>query len=122
MIPQATLRRLSPWLIGLFVIAQTCGVVQLLSEHTTHLAESLVVPADSIGTGNTSYAYHHYRGDPDGAIQHHELQDLTGAAACLISSCNLAFTYVRITPFVSDALIENNPFLVERPPKLFLSV
>lgn len=30
----ASLGRLGPWLIGLFIIAQICGVVQLLGEHT----------------------------------------------------------------------------------------
>jgi hypothetical protein len=122
MIPQAVLRRLGPWLIGLFLIAQTCGVVQLLSEHTAHLAESHLVLADEAGTGNTSHAHHHFPGDADGAIQHHELQDLTGAPACLISGCELPFNHVTITAYVSDALIEHNPVLLERPPRLFLSV
>jgi hypothetical protein len=39
--------------------------------------------------------YHH--GDADGFIQHHELQDLGGAFACLISECEIALDHVSIT-------------------------
>jgi hypothetical protein len=121
MIPQAARRRLGPWLIGLFLIAQTCGVVQLLSQHTAHVAETHAALADRTDAGNASHAHHH-RGDADGAIQHHELQDLTGGPACLSGGCELAFTHVTITAYASDVLIENNPGLMERPPKPLLSV
>ena len=99
MIPQAARRRLGPWLIGLFLIAQTCGVVQLTQSAHRACGESRVVLADKTGTGNASHVHHH-PGDADGAIQHHELQDLTGASACLSSGCELAFTYATITACV----------------------
>ena len=66
MFRQAALRHLGPWLIGLFIIAQICGVVQLLGEHTAHVTESQLI--DATVTGNTSHGHHHYDGDADGAI------------------------------------------------------
>jgi hypothetical protein len=123
MIRQVALHRLVPWLIGLFFIAQICGVVQLLSEHTAHVTESQLILSEAAVTGNTSHGHHHHHdGDADGAIQHHELQDLNGAPACLIASCELAFTHDTITAYVSDAFTESKPVLLERPPKPFLSV
>ena len=115
------MRRLGSWLIGLFIIAQISGVVQLLGEHTAHVAESEMILSNATITGTTSHGHHHY-GDEDGAIQHHELQDLNGAPASLIASCELAFTHFTITAYVSDALTEGSPVLLERPPKPFLSV
>jgi len=74
-----------------------------------------------MNTGGTCHG-HHYDGDADGAIQHHELQDLNGAPACLIDSCELAFTHAAMTAYVADALTASNPVLLERPPKSFLFV
>jgi hypothetical protein len=122
MIRQAALRPLTPWLIGLYLIAQICGVAQLLSEHTAHETESQLILSNVGVTGNTSYGHHHHYGDADGTIQHHELQDLNGAPAYLIAGCELAFTHDTITAYVSDALTESKPVLLERPPKPFLSV
>jgi hypothetical protein len=122
MIRQAALHRLGPWLIGLFIIAQTCGVIQLLSDHVAHLTESQLSLSDGTVMGNTSHGHHHYRGDADGAVQHHELQDLSGALACPIGGCELALTYVTIKAYVSEAIVENDPILIERPPKSFLSL
>jgi hypothetical protein len=122
MIRQVSLHRLSPWLIGLFFIAQICGVVQLLSNHTAHVTESQLILSKTAVTKSTSHGHHHHYGDADGAIQHHELQDLNGAPLYLIAGCELAFTHDAITAYVSDALNESNPVLLERPPKPFLSV
>jgi hypothetical protein len=122
MIRQIALPRLGPWLVGLFFIAQICGVVQLLGEHTEHVAESQLILHQAAVTGNTWHGHHHHNGDADGAVQHHELQDLNGAPACPIAGCELAFTHDTITAYVSDALTESNPVLLERPPKPFLSV
>lgn len=121
MIRQAALRRSAPWLIGLFIIAQICGVVRLLGEHTAHVAESELILSNATATRNTPLGHHHY-GDEDGAIQHHELQDLNGAPASLIAGCEPVFTRFTITAYVSDALTGSNPVLLERPPKPFLSV
>ena len=116
MIRQAALRRLGTWLAGLFFVAQVCGVVQLLGEHTAHVTESQLILANATVAGNASHG-HHYDGDADGAIQHHELQDLNGAPACLIAVYELPLAHVATTAYVSDALTENNPTLLERPPR-----
>ena len=121
MIQQVALHRLVPWLVGLFFVAQIFGVVQLMAEHTAHVTESQLILSKATLAGSTSHG-HHYAGDEDGAIQHHELQDLNGAPACLIAGCELPFAHVAITIYVSDALIESNSVLLERPPKPFLSV
>ena len=122
MIRLVSLHRLSPWLIGLFFIAQICGVVQLLSNHTAHVTESQLILSKTAVTESTSHRHHHHYGDADGAIQHHELQDLNGAPLYLIAGCELAFTHDTMTGYVSDALTESNPVLLERPPKPFLSI
>jgi hypothetical protein len=122
MIRQAALRRSAPWLIGLFFIAQICGVAELLGEQTAHVIESQLTLSEVAVTGYASHGHHHHYGDADGAIQHHELQDLNGAPAWVIADCELAFPHDTITAYVSHALTESNPVLLERPPKPFLSV
>ena len=125
MIRQAALRRSAPWLMGLFLIAQICGVAPLLGEHTAHVTESQLALSEVTVTGDASHDHHHHHhhdGDADGAIQHHELQDLNGAPAWGIADRELAFTHDTIAAYVSDALTEGNPVLLERPPKPFLSV
>jgi hypothetical protein len=122
MIRQPAFRPLTPWLIGLFFIAQICGVARLLSEHTAHVTESQLVFSDVAATGATSLGHHHHYGDADGAIQHHELQDLNGAPAYLVDDCEVTFTHDAIRAYVADLLTGNNPVLLERPPKPFLSV
>jgi hypothetical protein len=121
MIRQAAWRRLNTWLIGLFFIAQTCGIAPLLGEHTAHVTESQLVLAHTIFTDNASHGHHH-DGDADGAIQHHELQDLNGAPACLVADGKLPLARVAVMTHVSDALTESSPVLLERPPKPLLSV
>jgi hypothetical protein len=121
MIRQAAWRRLSTWLVGLFFIAQTCGVVPLLGEHAAHVTESQLVLAHATIAGNASHGHHH-DGDADGVIQHHELQDLNGAPTYLVSGDKLPLARVAVTTHVSDALTEGSPVLLERPPKPLLSV
>ena len=85
MITMAAMRRLGPWVVGLFLIAQIFGVVPLMSGHTAHVAETqLVLSKDSASTGSIPQGHHHH-GDADGFIQHHELQDLNGAFTCLVT-------------------------------------
>ena len=122
MIPTSIKRRLGTWLAGLFLIAQILGVVAVLSEHTAHVATTELQPAQvSASTGNIPQGSH-YRGDADGFIQHHELQDLTGTLTCLSSRCEIASVYVANTDYVPAALAEGEPILIERPPKAMLSV
>jgi hypothetical protein len=121
MIRQVKLRRLSMLLIGLFVVAQICGVGHLLGEHTVHLMESQLAASIENGAGIASHNYHHV-GDADGTIQHHELQDLTGAPAFLVVSCEFAPAAPVIAAHIAVALTGSVPDLLERPPKHSLSV
>jgi hypothetical protein len=121
MIRQAALRRWSTWLIGLFFLAQIGGVVRLLGEHTAHVTESQLAVAHATVDGNASHSHHH-DGDADGAIQHHELQDLNGAPVRLIAIGGLSVTPANVALYVPDVLAGRNPVLPERPPKPSLSV
>ena len=121
MIRQAGWRRLSTLLIGLFLIAQICGVVQLLGEHTTHITESQFALSQTMFAGNASHGHHH-EGDADGAIQHHELQDLNGAPLRLTASRERHVRPAVLAAYVPHALAGSHPALPERPPMSFLSV
>jgi hypothetical protein len=121
MFSAAAIRRLSPWLVGLFLIAQIFGVVSVLCEHTAHVAAAELLPSQvSASTGNIPQGRHHH-GDADGFIQHHELEDLNGVLTCLSSRCEIAFVYVANSDYVPAAIAEGDPILLERPPKPILS-
>ena len=121
MIPRAAQRRLGPWIVGLFVVAQIFGVVPLMSEHTAHLAEvQLVLSKNSASTGSIPKGHHHVD-DADGSLQHHELQDLNCAFTCVVC-CEIAFVHVAITAHAPNALAEADRILLERPPKPVLSI
>jgi hypothetical protein len=114
-------RLLGPWLVGLFLIAQLFGVVPLMSGHTAHAAETQsMLSKDNASTENIPHQGH-FRGDADGFIQHHELQDLDGALTCLVC-CEIVFVHVAITAYAPNALAEADPILLERPPKPLPSV
>jgi len=126
MIRHVIWRRLSTWLIGLFFLAQIGGVVHLLGEHTAHVSESQLTEsqfavAHASLVANASH-HHHHEGDADGAIQHHELQDLNGAPLRLTQACQLTVTSAMVTPRAPEVLAGRHPVLPERPPKPFLSV
>lgn len=116
MISRAAQRRLGPWIVGLFLIAQIFGVVPLMSEHTTHLAEvQLVLSKGSASTESIPKGHHHV-GDADGSLQHHELQDLNCAFTCVVC-CEIAFIHVAIIAPAPSVLAEADRILLERPPK-----
>ncbi|SRR5579871_2744121 len=120
MISTSTARRLGPWIVGLFLIAQIFAIVPLMSEHTTHVAQSeLSISLDLGSPGGIPQG--HYRGDADGFVQHHELLDLSGALTCTVSQCEIGFVWVAVSPYTPNALAEGDPIFVERPPKALLS-
>jgi len=115
-------RSLAPWLTGLFLVAQILGVLPLISGHTAHVAAlELTLPSGDDSSAPSPHSGHH-RGDADGLAQHHELQDLNGAFPHLITGVEVALVVVAITGNPADALTENEPALLERPPKPFLSI
>jgi hypothetical protein len=115
-------RRLGIWLAGLFVLAQIFGVVSLVASHAAHVAETeLAFVSEGPSTDNRQHS-HHYRGDADGVVQHHELHDLSGAFLGSPSQTDLTFAPVRIVFAVTQALPGSDPLRLERPPKPFLSI
>jgi hypothetical protein len=116
MIPLAAMHGLRPVLAGLFLMAQLFGVVSLMSHHTAHVVETEFAATTDAPPGD------HYRGDADGFVQHHELQDLSGALACAVPCCPLPIISVTVTPPGLESFTSSVPALLERPPKPTLSV
>jgi len=116
MIPLAAMHRLKPSLAGLFFMAQLFGVVPLMSHHTVHVVDTEFAASTDAPQGD------HYRGDADGFLQHHELQDLSGSLACAAPPCPLPIIRVTLTPRALETLVASVPALLERPPKPILSV
>jgi hypothetical protein len=115
-----THRRLSLWLAGLFLVAQIFGVVSLMNSHLTHVAEAELVFSDS--ARHSGGHGHHYRGDSDGAAQHHELHDLNGAFLGSAIQSDIMFLPAKITFAAAQVLQGAAPARLDRPPKAFLSV
>jgi hypothetical protein len=123
MISSAANRCLARWLVGLFLCAQVLGVMPLISEYTAHVAETqLVLASDHAGARNGGHQGRHHRGDVDGDLQHHQMQDLSGALTCTIGHCQIARQRVRAAGHEPAGLAEADPILLERPPKTSLSV
>jgi hypothetical protein len=120
MISSAIVRRLGPLLIGLYVLAQICGVIPLMSRDSAHAAPATHMLSDCKQTG-TLPQNHHHAGDADDAVHHHALQDLNGV---FVQSSVVGNSIVQIAIEVSAprALVEAEVVLLERPPKSFLSV
>jgi hypothetical protein len=116
----STVRLLGPWFLGLFVIAQIFGIIPLVSGHTAHVAETEFILA--AGTDGNVPQGHHHRGDADGFLQHHELQDLSGVPACPASGCDIASFHAVMVTCKPRALTAIDPILLERPPKHLLSI
>jgi hypothetical protein len=122
MIAIAGMHRCGRWFVGLFLVAQIFGVVPLMGGHAAHVAETeLAISYHYVDTGNATH-FHHHRGDADGFIQHHELQDLSGALTGLGAGSDIAFVGAAMATYAPGALVEADPVLLERPPKPILSV
>jgi hypothetical protein len=113
-------RRLGPLIVGLYVVAQICGVIPLMSCDSAHAAPGTHMLAECKLTGVLPQDHHH-AGDADDAAHHHALQDLNGV---LVQSSVVVNSIVHIAIEVSAprALAEADVVLLERPPKPFLSV
>lgn len=116
----AAARRLSPWIVGIFLLAQIFGVFPLVSGHTAHVAQAdFTIAQNCVCTG---YAPHgHYQGDADGFVQYHELQDLSGVLTCAVDQYQSGLIHVAVSLYAPHALAESNPIFLERPPKSLLS-
>jgi len=121
MIPTAAMRRLRTCTGGRFLIPQIFGVIPVLSEHTAHVAATELLPSQVSASAGKIPEGRHHRGDADGFIQHHELQDLTGTLPCLSGRCEIAFVDLVSIDYVPVALAAGGPIALERPPKPMLS-
>jgi hypothetical protein len=122
MILTAAMRRLGPWLIGLFLIAQIFGVVPLMSCHSAHAAGGNFLLSACEDGPDTHSPGHHHPGDSDDAAHHHALQDLNGVLAWVPDRNEIALVHIAVTPRAARALTEADPVLLERPPRPFLSI
>jgi hypothetical protein len=117
MISTAIVRRLSPLLVGLYVVAH---VIPLMSCDGAHAVPRTHRLSECKQTGALPQDHHH-AGDADDAAHHHALQDLNGV---LVQSSVVVDSIVHIAIEVSAprALAEADVVLLERPPKPFPSV
>jgi hypothetical protein len=122
MISTAAMRRLGPWLAGLFLAAQIFGVVPLMSCYSAHAAEGTLLLSAGEGGIDTHSHGHHYPGDSDDAAHHHALQDVNGVLAWVPDRNEVALVHIAVPPPLPRALAESDPVLLERPPKPFLSI
>jgi hypothetical protein len=124
MIPTAAVRRVGPWLAGLYIAAQIFGVVPLIGCHSAHAAGGAVVLSECEGgTGTHSRDHrHHHPGDADDAAHHHALQDLNGVLGSAPHRSEIALVNITVTSPAPHALVGADPALLDRPPKAFLSI
>jgi len=119
MIRQAAVRRLGPLFVGLYFIAQICGVIPLESCYSAHAGIGpLAFSQCKVGKGT----HHHHAGDADDVVAHHALQDLSGVLALLPDRIQAPLVHIPVMAQRAQSLAEADPVLLERPPKSFLSL
>ena len=113
-----TMRRLAPWLIGLFVFAQVAGVVPLMAAHTLHVFESKQVVSDDddvLAVGPRGAQHHHSVADlNDQCCAFHHL---AGVLTYVLAVDLVRFTHVVAGSIAPNVLIAADPIPPERPPK-----
>jgi hypothetical protein len=112
-----TIRRLAPWLIGLFVFAQVAGVVPLISAHTLHVFESKQVVSDDdvLALGARGAQHHHSIADlNDQCCAFHHL---AGVLVYALVVGPVSFARVVVASAAPKVLLAADPIPPERPPK-----
>jgi len=122
MLSTAAMHRLSPWLVGLFLIAQIFGVVPLISCHSAHAAGGASILCEHETDADAAPQGHHHLGDADDAAHHHALQDLSGVMASAPDRREGSLVHTLIVAPVPSALAPADQIRLERPPKFILSV
>jgi hypothetical protein len=122
MLLMAEMRRWVPWLVGLYLVAQVCGVVPLISCHSAHAVAGALIPSQCTSGTDALPPGHHHAGDADDTANHHALQDLNGVLASPPDRGWIALVHVAIMGPPPTAHIKADPVLIERPPKPFLSI
>jgi len=112
------MRRLGPWLLGLFLIAQLAGVVPVMFDHAVHVFESQ--PALASAHDHSAPGRHgdHRHGIGDVKDEccslHHHLAGVLPFTV-RVTSFSLAPQPMLVPP--ARALASADPILLERPPK-----
>jgi hypothetical protein len=121
MISTAIMRRIGPLLVGLYVVAQICGVAPLMSCDSAHVAAATHMLYECKRTGALPQEDHHHAGDADDTAQHHVLLDLNGVLIQSFVVVN-SVAHFEMEASTPRSLAEADVVLLERPPKPFLSV
>jgi hypothetical protein len=126
----AQLRRLGPFLLGLFLWSQAAGIVPLISVHIQHAFESERDVAADLSEGGGNHAHHHHarhdgqheHGSSDPGDQcctlHHHLAGVVPIAGSATRSGLIA----QLTAVPPRPLVSTRTGPPERPPKLQLSI
>jgi hypothetical protein len=117
----AALRRLGPWLIGLYILALVGGVLPLDTSYSAHTDAPLTFSELTDGAGAIPQRHHH-AGDVDDVSHYHALQDLTGVVAWLPDRDDTWIVHVAIMSAIIDAIAQADAVRLERPPKPILSI
>jgi hypothetical protein len=132
MLSLAKLRRLGPLLLGLILLVQAAGIVPLISIHIQHAFENEQdIAADLAESGNVKHVHHHHAHHDGGQHEH-------GANDPNDQCCTLHHHLAGVLPIASNAsqsdltasivavprrsLVGTDPGMLERPPKLTLSI
>jgi hypothetical protein len=123
-----TIRLMVPWVLGFYFVAQIIGITSLISVHLHHMYLSEVAIADDIARTDAVDHGHEHSGH-----HHHGAAD-PGDQCCTVHNHLSAVPPLDLTPDpvgtasaslvlpVLDRLVSAEPSLLERPPKLLLSV
>jgi hypothetical protein len=118
------IRRLVPWVLGLYFIAQIVSLAPLVAVHLQHIYQGQVAIADDIArTGVVDHGHerygHHQHGTTDPGDQcctlHHHLAAVLSVD--MIYSPGGFESYLRLLSLL-DLFVGAEPGLLDRPPKL----
>jgi hypothetical protein len=126
----AQLRRLGPFLLGLFLWSQAAGIVPLISAHIQHAFESERDVAADLSEGGGGNHVHHHHARHDGQHEHGSsdpgdqcctLHHHLAGVAPIARSAALSGLAAQVTAVPPRPLVSTWPGPLERPPKLPLS-
>jgi hypothetical protein len=128
----AQLRRLGPLLLGLILLAQVGAIVPLIAIHIQHAFENEQDVAADLAEGGTVGHVHHHHPHHDGKQHEHGANDpndqcctlhhhLAGVLTVAGGATRSGLT-VSLVAMPPPSLVGTDPGMLERPPKLPLSI
>jgi hypothetical protein len=114
-VARLTLRRLGPWLLGLFVVAQAAGVLPLMFDHTFHVYEGQRTETHDHSVSGRHGDHRH--GSADVKDECCWIKDLTGIAGFHVGIARTSFAATRTVSEPAKVLVSNAPDRLDRPPK-----